>query len=132
MTCRFCGDEVDPSDLLHVLQCDGRQGARDASDAPYPENAGWKEPTTSKEAAASVDAATLRIAVGRCLSLHGAMTADECAARLHLSVLSIRPRFSELRAKGAITDTGIRHANVSGKRAVVWDLTKSEDTWKSA
>jgi len=31
MVCRFCGQEVDPSDLLHVLTCDGRQGAREAS-----------------------------------------------------------------------------------------------------
>lgn len=29
-TCRFCGAYIDPSDLLHVLNCDGRQGRVEA------------------------------------------------------------------------------------------------------
>ena len=36
------------------------------------------------------------------------------------SVLAIRPRFSELRALGQITDTGARRINDSGRSAIVW------------
>lgn len=48
------------------------------------------------------------------------LTTDECASLLEESVLSIRPRFSELRALGQITDTGDRRLNDSGRRAIVW------------
>jgi hypothetical protein len=48
------------------------------------------------------------------------MTADECAAQLEVDKLSIRPRFSELATMGRITDSGERHKNASGKRAIVW------------
>ena len=50
----------------------------------------------------------------------GATTADEAAARLKESVLSIRPRFTELLQVGWITDTGIRRPNISGRNATVW------------
>jgi hypothetical protein len=116
--CLFCGGNASEPD--HARHCDGRQGFIEAALETYPEGAGWKEPTTSKAAASTVDASRLRAVVRECLVVHGAMTADECASRLHLSVLTIRPRFSELRAKGEITDTGIRHFNLSGKRAIVW------------
>lgn len=122
--CLFCGGDASEPD--HFAHCDGRQGHVDDDDAgvppTYPDGAGWKDPGTSRESAATVDASTLRIAVRKCLAAYGAMTADECASRLHLSVLAIRPRFSELRAKHEIVDTGVRHRNASGKRAVVWDL----------
>jgi len=114
--CLFCGG--DPREPNHAARCDGRQGFIEVE--RYPDAAGWKEPTTSQAAAATVDASHLRAVVRECLAMHGAMTADECAARLALSVLTIRPRFSELRAKGEIADTGVRHFNRSGKRAIVW------------
>jgi hypothetical protein len=116
--CLFCGG--DPSEPDHWQSCDGRQGQLEAGG--YPVDAGWKEPTTSREAAAATDASTLRRAVRQCLAVSGAMTADECAGRLGLSILAIRPRFSELRALGELTDTGQRHLNNSGKRAIVWTL----------
>lgn len=93
-------------------------------ETPYPDSAGYKEPTTSREAAETVDASGLRRLVLACLDRHGPMTTDECAQRLGRTVLAIRPRFSELRAKGQIADSGERHLNVSGKRAVVWGLTR--------
>jgi len=94
--------------------------AKVRAEASYPDGAGWKEPTTSREAAASLDAGTLRSAVRACLASHGPMTADECARLIGMTVLAIRPRFSELRAKGDLVDTGERRLNVSGKRAAVW------------
>jgi len=48
------------------------------------------------------------------------LTADEAADRLGASILSIRPRFSELVARGLIDDTGRRHKNGSGRNAIVW------------
>lgn len=90
----------------------------------YPESPGYKESGASREAALSMqeDAATLR---GRALDLlkWEALTADEVAARLSRSILSIRPRISELRAKGLVENTGARRVNASGKAAAVWKAT---------
>lgn len=115
MICPYCSREVQGGALLHVLHCEGQR---------YPEGAGYKEPTTSREAAESIDASTLRDQVFQCLLRHGPMTTDECAARLSLSVLAVRPRFSELRALGHIADSGVRRENQSGRRAAVWKVLR--------
>ena len=77
-------------------------------------------PATSLAAAEAVAgrSQTLRCAVLAWLQGR-AGTADECAAALGESVLAIRPRFSELRRDGIITDTGERRFNDSGLKAVV-------------
>jgi predicted transcriptional regulator len=56
------------------------------------------------------------------LRLHGddGATADEIADELNRSILSIRPRFSELLRQGLIRDTGVRRGNQSGCSAKVW------------
>lgn len=72
-------------------------------------------------AAGSVDAQNLRERVFRALVERGSMTADECADHLGQSILSIRPRFTELSRLGIIADTGERRANRSGRMAVVWE-----------
>lgn len=48
------------------------------------------------------------------------LTADEAADRLRLSVLTARPRCTELRQCGAIVDSGLRRRNRSGRSAIVW------------
>ena len=49
------------------------------------------------------------------------MTADEIASKLNLSVLSIRPRVSELAKAGVIRSRDDeRRRNASGKMAAVW------------
>lgn len=90
----------------------------------YPASPGFKAEGTSKAAAESMKptAATLR---ATCLGwLHywpdQGRTADECAEEMGESVLSVRPRFSELHALGLIVDTGQRRPNKSGRNAVVW------------
>lgn len=88
----------------------------------YPNAPGWKESSTSREAAETVDASTVRMAVQRALAQHGPLTTDECARLLNLSILTVRPRFSELRLQGIVDDTGQRRMNASGKRAIVWHL----------
>ena len=97
----------------------------------YPSEPGYKEDDTSKEAAESFGkdkAATIRGKVVTMLFKHGPQTADEVAERLKMSVLAVRPRFSELK-RGFIVDTGIRRLNLSGKRAKVWGLT-SQYRWQ--
>jgi len=58
----------------------------------------------------------------RCLDVLRAqsLTADEVATAMELSVLTVRPRITELALLGKIEDAGIRRANVSGKKAIVW------------
>lgn len=48
------------------------------------------------------------------------MTADEVADRLDLSILYVRPRVSELVARGDLISSGISGQNVSGKTAKKW------------
>jgi hypothetical protein len=48
------------------------------------------------------------------------LTADQCAAMLGESVLSIRPRFSELARMGQIEESGERRHNESGSKANVY------------
>jgi hypothetical protein len=51
---------------------------------------------------------------------HGGFTADEIAARLGESILTIRPRITELNKLCKIKDTGVRRPNSSGRNAIVW------------
>ncbi|HBF53326.1 MAG: hypothetical protein CL533_04330 [Afipia sp.] len=51
-------------------------------------------------------------------------TADEIAFHLNLSILSIRPRISELNTLGMIEKTGERRKNESGNSAHVWRVSK--------
>ena len=88
----------------------------------YPLFAGYKEHTTSREAAESTDAAHIRGLVRAALRRWGAMSADDCAERIGLDRLSVRPRFSELKAAGKIENTGRKTLNRSGKKAIVWEL----------
>ena len=89
----------------------------------YPESAGFKTEGTSRLAAESIkiSAKTLREYVLRTLINHpDGMTTDECASFLRESLLSIRPRFSELLNRGMIQDSGRRRSNHSGRFATVW------------
>jgi predicted ArsR family transcriptional regulator len=88
----------------------------------YPKTPGWKARDTAEAAADATipHAPALRAQVIAALERHGPMTADEIANVLRLSILSIRPRVSELAVKGKVEDTGLRRANASGKRAIVW------------
>jgi DNA-directed RNA polymerase specialized sigma24 family protein len=92
--------------------------------ARYPATPGSKSDLdTAKAAAADMasEAGTLR---RECLAaLAGAdLTADEIADRVGRSILSIRPRISELRARNKVKPTDTRRRNRSGKNAVVWTL----------
>lgn len=91
----------------------------------YPNEPGWKttKPETSQAAAVAVRsrAATLRDQVLEVYRI-GSATADEIAAKLNESVLTIRPRVAELHKQGKLADTTFRRKNASGHSAVVWRL----------
>jgi predicted ArsR family transcriptional regulator len=94
----------------------------------YPQLPGWKEPTTSREAALaiSVDAKNLRDRVFKLLQSLAPdedLTADQIAIRLQRSPLSVRPRVSELAAAGKVQRTGNRSKNESGMTAHRWRAT---------
>jgi predicted ArsR family transcriptional regulator len=86
----------------------------------YPIAAGHKARDTSKAAADATPAAMLRDRVLAIVEGSNGLTADECAGRMGLSILSVRPRFSELARLGKVRDGGARRANNSGRKAIVW------------
>lgn len=91
---------------------------------PYNGMPGFKVSGPSQEAAEKVSA-RVNYLQGKCLEAlraHGPMTADEIAEKVGETILSIRPRCTELQANGRIQDSGVRRRNVSGRRATVWAL----------
>lgn len=89
----------------------------------YPNTPGWKEAETSKDAAESVrDRARILREAALALIEEVGLTSDEIAQCLGESVLSIRPRVSELRRMKLVTKSGLRRANASGRMAHVWKI----------
>ena len=91
---------------------------------PYPAQPGYKDRDTSRQAAEHVAsrAELLRDRCAQRVRQAGAagLTADEAADALGESVLSIRPRFTELLHLSRIKDSGQRRKNGSGRSAKVW------------
>ncbi len=87
----------------------------------FPMTAGFKENTTSREAAEAIEkhgrAARLRDNVAAYYRAGHKATADECAAALNENALAVRPRVSELHAKGLLVQTGIRRKSIAGGRS---------------
>lgn len=101
--------------------------------AGYPNSPGFKEPTTSQEAAAKI-APTLNERQQEVIDALRAdaiangtgLTADETAAKIGRDEKAVRPRFTELgpKNKNLIEKTGERRQNESGLAAAVWRLKK--------
>ena len=90
----------------------------------YPNRPGWKESTTSRDAAEKVAARapSLRDQVLQLLVnvWPAGMTADEVASAIGRTEFSVRPRLSELREAGKILPTTMTRPNKSGVQARVW------------
>lgn len=90
----------------------------------YPNRPGSKERRGTSEEAAHAVAGSAAILRNRVLKLlqrpDTALTADEIATQLGESILSVRPRVSELARQGKIARTGAKRFNASGLRAHVW------------
>jgi hypothetical protein len=98
------------------------------ADQIYPASPGFKVPGPSEDAAKSVAgiATKLRAAVlAQIAACPGGATADEIAGQLNVSILSVRPRCSELKRGGQIEATGARRRNASGMSATVWRVASS-------
>lgn len=101
-------------------------GMKDAffGDRPYSESPGYKERTTSKDAARAVSgrAGAMREQVFTVIASHGDLgrTADEVATALGETVLAVRPRVSELATAKRIVPNGQKRTNDSGLKAKVW------------
>jgi predicted ArsR family transcriptional regulator len=91
----------------------------------YPHQPGAQDRDTSRAAADEVakTAPKLRGLALDVLERSNGLTADEVAGRLGLSILSIRPRLTELSRLGKVRDSGARRRNASGKAAIVWTPT---------
>jgi predicted ArsR family transcriptional regulator len=95
------------------------------SELIYPDAPGFKVPGPSEQAAKTmtVNVNKMRAAVlAQIAQYSGGATADEIAKDLNLSVLSVRPRVSELKRNGEIEQTGARRKNESGMTATVWRI----------
>jgi predicted ArsR family transcriptional regulator len=95
------------------------------SELIYPDAPGFKAAGPSEDAAKVISgkAARLRAMVLKQIAKCPAgATADEIAHNLGLSILSIRPRVSELNRAGEIRSTDMRRKNESGMTATVWQL----------
>jgi hypothetical protein len=101
---------------------------------PYNDHAGYKRTGTSIDAARQANLWRESVAerVLCCLQRLGPMTADECALRLGLDKLTVRPRFSELRLPPLelVSDSGERRKIAINGRVhsyIVWRLkTRTE------
>lgn len=101
-----------------------------ALDLVYPDAPGFKvrgfpEPSTSQDAAIAMveKAPRLRVMIlSAMVSTTCDWTADEMAAFLGLSVLSIRPRFTELQELRRIERTGQRRPSSTGHDQWVYRL----------
>jgi len=95
------------------------------SELIYPDAPGFKVSGPSEQAAEAIggNASKLRAAVlAQFAAYPGGATADEVAKDLNLSILSVRPRVSELNRTGKIEQTGGRRKNDSGMTATVWRI----------
>ncbi|WP_049820098.1 hypothetical protein [Bradyrhizobium japonicum] len=93
----------------------------------YPDSPGFKAAGTSAEAAERMapSAKTLRSDVLRTMiRAQRPMTADEIATEMKRSILSVRPRVSELHRLGMVRPTGGRGKNDSGMSAALWEVVR--------
>jgi predicted ArsR family transcriptional regulator len=90
----------------------------------YPSHPGWKAAGTSQEAAHAVagHAKTVRTRAAEYFMQNHpkAFSADDIARALNESVLTVRPRVSELHRSGVIEPAQGRVKNASGMSAHLW------------
>jgi predicted ArsR family transcriptional regulator len=105
------------------------------SELIYPDAPGFKVSGPSEQAAEAMGSTAnkMRAAVlAQIAQYPGGATADEIAMDLNLSVLSVRPRVSELKRLGQIKQTGDRRKNESGMTATVWRIVSGQPPAQTA
>jgi predicted ArsR family transcriptional regulator len=97
-------------------------------DYHYPGTPGFKERGGASQDAALASrehASRLRPLILRALADKDMLSTDQAAEVLAETVLSVRPRFSELKEAGLVEKTPFRVKNNSGHTATVWRLTEA-------
>ena len=112
--------------INHDLRSQG-SSSNPTDKVAYPDHPGVRRgsPETSHEAAADIAPKLGRLQRMVSRAVEGrqskGLTPEEAADLLKMDRVSLQPRFSELKAKGLIVDSGQRRTNPSSrKRAVVW------------
>ena len=114
------------SDLFDRELNASRNGGYSAAGLVYPYSAGFKGTAeTGRQAAEAIapQLGRLQRLVERAIKARGSygLTPEEACEVLGIERVSLQPRFSELKAKGLVVDSGQRRLNPSSrKRAVVW------------
>jgi hypothetical protein len=102
----------------------GRATVRTRQQSFLPRNARVQISGPSEDAANAIApiVASLREKVREVITVNspGGITADDIAHILNRSILSVRPRVSELHRDGDIRSSGARGRNVSGMTATLW------------
>ena len=94
-----------------------------------PDGVGYRNTDTSHAAALEIEpkAATIRKKIIEHMrTINAPISPDDTADALGLSVLAVRPRFSELRESGRILDSDQRGTNRSGRSCILWKLNTVE------
>jgi len=90
----------------------------------YPNQAGFQNQSTSKEAAEDINEKLphLRDKVLQVIKNKGkyGATPEEVASLLNITILSVRPRFTELKISKHIVDSGEKRKNEFNKNIIVW------------
>jgi hypothetical protein len=97
------------------------------SELIYPDAPGFKVPGPSEQAAEAMGSTANKMrasVLAKIAECPNGATADEIAEQLNLSILSVRPRVSELNRNGEIEQTGARRRNASGMTATVWRIAR--------
>lgn len=96
----------------------------------YPDGPGFKRRGTSSESAERIEAKVAAVRK-RCIELLTAagpagLSPDQAAELMDESILTVRPRFSELVAAHVIEETGRRTTNKSGHSANIYALIRRD------
>ena len=111
-----------------------RDGGYSPAGLVYPHAAGFKGTAeTSRQAAEAMapKLGRLQRLVAEAVKARGAygLTPEEMAEQHNMDRVSVQPRFSELKTKGLIVDSGRRRSNPSSKKkAVVWVAKEFDPT----
>lgn len=92
------------------------------NDVMYPYGVALGKTDTSREAAERIDVKT-RLRQVLAVICQRPSTADEIADALGVTVLTTRPRTTNLKALGLIYDTGERRKNATGRNCIVYAAT---------
>ena len=91
----------------------------------YPSTPGYRNQETSRQAALdfadkapTIQSRVLQ-SIKECGRWYGA-TPSEVALALDIPEVNVRPRFTELKLKGLIVDSGDRRLSSYGKQQIVW------------